>query len=148
MLKYLLYILCFIIISCGDDTATNNSNNNNNNLCGKMPIGLVNSDSLRIIALMPNPIGSDDLSEYFILKNFGNSPILLSNYYIKDKDSVKWNFEDISINQCDTFKLLSDKVAQLLNSGDEVTLFNSSNVPIQIVNYPLVQDGVLIRFDK
>jgi hypothetical protein len=146
-MKYILtLIIALIMLSCNEnDTATIVTPPAG---CGNMPIGLANSDSLRIIAIMPNPAGDDDNAEYFIVKNFGNASLNLSNFYIKDNDGIRWDFRDITINKCNLLTLFSNKSAELLNAGDEVSLYNSMDVKIQTVNYTDAKDGVEIRFDN
>ena len=73
------------------------------------------NDSIRIVAIMPNPVGEDDYNEYFILKNFGKTQINLSNYVIEDDDNISWDLPNSILNQCDSLKIVSNKTAQLLN---------------------------------
>lgn len=124
-----------------------------------MPAGLFDDstyakiyiDSLRIVAVMPNPVGNDDYQEYFIVKNFSTRPLpLFYACYIKDDENTRWDFEvDTTLwRQCDSFKLISNKVAQLNNQGDKITLFWSENYPLQTITYTNAKEGVEIRFDK
>lgn len=96
-----------------------------------MPLGF--RDSVRIVALCPNPIGNDDRAEWFAVANFGPQ-INLKDWHISDNEGVRWSLDSINLNRYDTVKITSDKTAQLLNSGDTVSLYNNS-ILVQRITY-------------
>lgn len=136
MLKYLLLFgIATIITSCSDSTSTTTSS------CGTMPPGLA-SDSVRIISLVPNPVGNDDKAEQWTVKCFGASADM-SQYKVKDSDNINWDLKG-ALGQCDTAVFVSDKNAQLLNSGETVYLMKANQV-IQTITYGEVADGQIVR---
>lgn len=155
-MKYILTIItALILLSCSDDATTNPSNNQ---LCGKMPVGskMMETtgiyDSLRIVAIMPNPEGEDDYNEYFIIKNFGSNPVNIIGYIIKDDENITWDLPNTILNKCDSIKIVSNKTAQLLNSKDKIYFYKkleqTALLEIQTLEYVDSESGIEERFDK
>jgi len=78
----------------------------------------------------------------------------LNGYYIKDDEGVRWNLDSlVKVRPADAqedgfleFEYTSDKVAQLLNSGDTIYLYGRDEVLIQTVSYISSKDGEWISF--
>lgn len=137
-MKKLLPLLAIIILSCADDATTPPTNP-----CGTMPSGATN-DSVRIVALVPNPAGDDDRSENWTVKCFGASADL-ANYKITDADNVEWAMSG-TLTKCDSTTFVSDKTAQMRNTGESIRLKRvSDGATIQVITYGEVTDGQIIR---
>lgn len=156
MRNLLLSLFILQLISCSDDKTTTEPTKNN--FCielSTMPDGLEGT-YVRIVALLPNPQGEDDFNEKFELKSFINTETDFSSYYILDDENVKWELSKLNseakpsptFENCGTVVFTSDKVAQLLNSGDKVYLYDKDNRLIQTVSYGQSKDGEWIYFQK
>jgi hypothetical protein len=150
MKNLLLIILAILIISCNEDNPTEN-NTPETQYCtdiADMPEGLANT-YVRIVALLPNPKGDDDYNEKFEIRSFKDSIVDFSSYYILDDENVRWdlsklNFEVVQNGQSENCKSLiytSDKIAELLNGGDIVYLYDSKDRLLQTFEYNSSKDG-------
>lgn len=150
-MKYILILLlCFVFFACSEEKTTT-PEPKASEFCtdiDDMPEGLEGT-YVRIVAVLPNPVGNDDYNEKFEIKSFKDSIQNFSLYYILDDENVRWdlgklNFEIIDnaeSGNCRSVIYISDKVAQLLNSGDTIYLYNPDGVLIQTVSYGNVKDG-------
>lgn len=145
-----LFILLFILLySCSDSKSTNTPNTTKDCLgIENMPAGFKDI-YMRIIAVLPNPTGNDDYNEKFELKFFKDSTVDWNSFYIKDDEGTRWNLSDLEpqivqngeAENCKSRIYTSNKVAQLLNSGDKVYLFDFNNILIQTVIFGQTKDG-------
>jgi hypothetical protein len=106
-------------------------------LCAIMPAG--SAGTIRISGLIPNPDGTDDRAEVFFVKNYSaKETISLVGWSIRDEESngtVEWKLDALgTLAPCEEKMLVSDKSAQLLNSGDTVMLYNGATL-IQTIGY-------------
>lgn len=124
---YLMLLISLLIINSCSDSSTN-------------PTG---EPYVRIYYIIPNPDGNDDYNEEFCIRN--TSEVFFKGagetYYIKDREGVKWDLDlgNLMPGQTQVFK--SYKSAQLLNSGDTVSLYNTNNQLVQTVSYTNAKDG-------
>ena len=153
-MKYLLLaLLISVTFSCADDKSTKPTNK----FCSDidiMPEGLEGTYT-RIVGVLPNPDGDDDYTEQFKVKSFLlNSPDL-SEYYILDDENVRWNLIDLEFyvdyegeDFCRTLTYISDKAAQLLNSGDRIYLYDKYDTKIQTISFGATASGEWISIYK
>lgn len=148
-MKTLLSLTLFLILfSCAEDKTTAPIISNISNLVSEMPEGTPNT-YVRIIAILPNPAGEDDYNEKFRIRTYDNLITDFDSYYIKDDDGIRWNLDTLyKVRPSDAHEegfieyiYTSDKVAQLLNSGDTVFLYSPEGVLIQTVSYGQSKDG-------
>ncbi|MFN3196778.1 MAG: hypothetical protein ACE364_12570 [Chlorobiota bacterium] len=136
----LLLLILIVLTSCSDDKSTEP----NNKFCSEiniMPQGLEGTYT-RIVGVLPNPEGDDDYTEQFKIRSFLLNSTDLSEYYIHDDENVRWNLSELEFyvdyegeDFCRTLTYISDKVAQLLNSGDKIYLYDKNNIKIQSVSF-------------
>lgn len=150
-MKYtLIILLCFFFFACSEEKTTT-PEPKASEFCtdiNDMPEGLEGT-YVRIVAVLPNPSGNDDYNEKFEIKSFKDSIQNFSLYYILDDENVRWDLgkldfaiiDNAESGNCRSVIYISDKVAQLLNSGDTIYLYNPDGVLIQTVSYGNVKDG-------
>lgn len=110
---------------------------------GTPPTGTV-----RILRLLPNPVGNDTEDETATLRNAGSSPLNLAGWRLRDKAGRTWDlssFGQISPGEEKTIRRTGQAMA-LNNGGDTVRLLDSSNAEIHRVSYPDAEPGVEISF--
>lgn len=150
MKKLITFLALILVISCSDDKATTEPEPDIDTTAychdiDDMPSGLEGT-YVRIIAVLPNPDGDDDYNEKFRVRSFIEQEIYLDGYYIKDDEGVRWDISELEKElifnlECRYYNYKSDKVAQLLNSGDTIYLYSPDDVLIQTVNYGVTKDG-------
>ena len=153
MKKILLIFAMLLFLSCSDDKTTAPIVSTISTNVSQMPDG-TNDTYVRIIAILPNPAGEDDYNEKFRIRTYDKSITDLNGYYIKDDEGVRWNLDSlVKVRPADAqedgfleFEYTSDKVAQLLNSGDTIYLYGRDEVLIQTVSYISSKDGEWISF--
>lgn len=134
-------------LSCNESTT---SSTPTDSLCGTMPLG-DSAYHVRIVEIVPNPEGTDDFKENWVVKNFDKqSPLNLSGFYFRDKDGTTWFSDSLSnsaiIAPCGILRFTSNKTAQLLNAGDSLFFVNPLGKVIQGVAYKNAMDGDTIKF--
>lgn len=154
-MKTILLLFCSLLLfSCSDDKSTSSSNTDNtkDKYCAdinNMPNGAENT-YVRIVAVLPNPTGNDDYNERFRVQNFIKSlQIDLDTYKIRDDEGTIWKLSELpkttsggsSVDGCQYVEYKSDKVAQLLNSGDTIFLYDSDENLIQTFSFGASSDG-------
>lgn len=150
-MKILFIVLVILLFtSCSEDKTTT-PDIKESEYCSDietMPEGLEGT-YVRIVAVLPNPSGNDDYNEKFEIKSFKDSIQNFSLYYILDDENVRWDLGKLNFaiidnaesGNCRSVIYISDKVAQLLNSGDTIYLYSPDNILIQTVSYGQVKDG-------
>ncbi len=109
--------------------------------CGKMPDGNRNS-FVRIVSVIPNPNGKDDLKESFTIKNFGSSPISLKGWKILHSGKSQWNLDSAGeLLPCHVITIYNLKTQSLNNSHDYLKLIDSDNIQIQSIEWNEVPEG-------
>lgn len=157
-MKYILLILLITFtLSCSDDKSSTEPTDNDTELCSDiniMPEGLEGTYT-RIVGVLPNPDGDDDYNEQFRVKSFLLSSPDISEYYILDDENVRWNLSELEFfteisdsSDCYYLQYKSDKVAQLLNSGDKIYLYDKNNTKIQTVSFGATASGEWISTYK
>lgn len=148
-MKYVILSLSLLLLfSCAEDKTTAPVISNISNSVSEMPDGTPNT-YVRIIAILPNPAGEDDYNEKFRVRTYDNLITGFDGYYIKDDDGIRWNLTTLEkVRPSDAqeegfleYIYTSDKVAQLLNSGDTIYLYSPDDVLIQTVSYGQSKDG-------
>ncbi|MFA7327816.1 MAG: hypothetical protein WC121_14200 [Candidatus Kapaibacterium sp.] len=154
MKRILLTFLILSLFSCAEDKTTEPITTNISKYITDMPEGNPNT-YVRIVAVLPNPSGEDDYNEKFRIRTYDNLITDFDSYYIKDDEGTRWNLATLekvrpAEAQEDGFLeyiYTSDKIAQLLNSGDVVYLYNPEGVLIQTVSYGQSKDGEWVYVD-
>lgn len=156
-MKNILFALSLIfLISCSDDKTP--PIEVVDELCPdvyEMPDGAENT-YVRIVEVLPNPSGSDDYAEMFNVKNYSKRIIDLNTYTIKDDEGTTWKLSELQTYEssssipygCQSIVYISDKVAQLLNSGDTVFLYDYEGNLIQTFEFGASTDGEWKRATK
>ena len=150
MKKLLTSLIFLILLSCSDDKATNEPVPEYEYYCddiNDIPDGLYNT-YVRIVAVLPNPDGDDDYAEKFRIKSYDTQIKFIDDFYIKDDEGVRWDLDklikDSIVNpndkECITYEYTSDKVAQLLNTGDKIYLYKDELL-YQTVTYGQTKSG-------
>lgn len=137
MIRLSLFLLV-LLLSCSKATEPEPQQQTpDNELCGIMPTG--SAGTIRISGLIPNPNGTDDKAEVFFIKNYSaKETISLVGWTVRDEESngtTEWKLDGLgNLAPCQEKMLISDKSAQLLNSGDTVMLYNGASL-VQTVGY-------------
>ncbi len=106
--------------------------------------------TVRISGLVPNPEGADNYREMFFICNYSSTrTVSLVGWAITNKEAAntaEWKLDSlVELGPCEEKLLVSDKGAQLLNSGDTVKLYNNG-VFIQMAGYGSdVKEGDTVR---
>ena len=94
---------------------------------------VVAGNGVRIIALLPNPVGSDHFTEQVTLRNSGNADVSLAGWRIVDEEGNEFPLSG-TIAAGATQVLTLARSAMLNNDGDEVRLLSPGG-PVQTVRY-------------
>lgn len=122
-----MFMLLFL--SCSQDKTTEPITTNISKYISDMPKGNPNI-YVRITAILPHPTGYDDYNEKFRVRTYDNLITDFGSFYIKDDDDIHWNLATLDkVRPSDAqeadfleYEYTSDKVAQLLNSGDTISI--------------------------
>lgn len=110
-----------------------------------MPSGAA-AYSIRMVSLYPNPAGDDDYSERVTIRNFGDGALSLAGWMLRDRENVIWDLGSMgSLSSCQEKTYTSDKIAQLLNSGDYISLLAPDSTVVQTVSFGVVKDGEEVK---
>ena len=103
------------------------------------------TSSAVIQSLLPNPAGDDEQLEEVSVKNAGTAPLNLSGWTLKDRSGLTWVLSGtLSVGQSVTFKRLGQPMT-LNNTGDEITLIDSSSVERDKFSYSTSSQGQRIQ---
>ena len=157
-MKILFTVLVILLFTSCSEEKTTTPEPKASEFCtdiDNMPEGLEGT-YVRIVAVLPNPSGNDDYNEKFEIKSFKDSIQNFSLYYILDDENVRWDLGKLNFaiidnaesGNCRSVIYISDKVAQLHNSGDTIYLYNPDGVLIQTVSYGQSKDGEWVNLRK
>lgn len=114
------------------------------------PIGPAAPASVRIIAAVVNPIGSDRGTESITLINIGAADLSLNNWGFVDKNSRKSSFSIPVLPAGSTHRITLDgKGSQLANSGGTIKLLNEKGEMVHLVSYSkdqVAEQGITLLF--
>lgn len=146
-MKYILIFIAFLTFACADKSTGNLVNPECDDI-SEMPEGLEDT-YVRIIKLIPNPEGTDDQNEKFILRNYNKTEVEASRFTIVDVDGIEWKLGDYLniIGGCQTIEVTSNKSDQLLNSGEIIYLYKDS-FKIQTISYSNASQGQVFDYTK
>jgi endonuclease/exonuclease/phosphatase family metal-dependent hydrolase len=105
---------------------------------------------VRIVAAVPNPMGSDQDAEAVHLRNNGSAEIQLSGWRIGDNVGSTWQLDasDGAVQPGETVVVLRrSRPMALNNSGDSIFLFHPSGTIVDSKSYGSAASGQLINFN-
>lgn len=106
------------------------------------------SPTVRIVSILPNPVGSDSGKERVTLRNTGTEPVNLRGWFLQDFANHRIALTDVLEPGEDKDILLREGPMLLNNSGDELFLIDSKGKVCCQVTYSAndVEAGQPIRF--
>lgn len=148
---YFIVLLILFVFSCSDEKIVNDKQDSE--FCSdinNMPEG-VDFTYVRIIGILPNPIGDDYGKERILVKNFkkhtyfdfGSYSIFGRSFLRMDAEIIKDTFDC----ECRVLNLAIRKEVELPNEGYEVRLEIGENHLVQTVSYEDAKEGEWIYFD-
>jgi exonuclease III len=102
--------------------------------------------NIRVISLLPNPPGSDNLNEEATIKNLGSQSVSLAGWKLRDLTGSTWSLSNLGTlapGQQKTIKRNNQPMA-LNNGGDTIELVDPSNAVKQTINYGPVNEGEVV----
>lgn len=99
--------------------------------------------NIRVVSLLPNPPGSDNLNEEATIKNLGSESISLVGWKLRDLTGSTWSLSNLGTlapGQQKTIKRNNQPMA-LNNGGDTIELIDPSNLMKQTITYGPVNQG-------
>ena len=107
-------------------------------------------NGVSIIALLPNPKGTDAGSEQVTIANSTNEPVNLRGWKLIDKAGNVFLLEGKVGSRKSLIVTMTESTMPLNNNGDEVLLIDDDRVGRSRVSYAesLVRSGVTLRFAK
>lgn len=102
------------------------------------------AQSVVIEKLMPDPVGSDNVEEYVVIKNKTGSAVNLNGWRLNDASSRIWRLDGFGTLQASaSLKIKRNGMAMTLNNdGDLVELIDPSNAIIDEFRYTGATAGV------
>lgn len=95
---------------------------------------------LRMIRLLPNPVGNENQNEEVVLKNFGSSVINLDGWKLRDKANKHWDLSDALSGGTELTIKRNGQPMAMNNKGDTIQLINPQGVSVQTVKYERVSE--------
>lgn len=99
------------------------------------------NSAIVILALLPNPSGSDTGNETVILGNQSSTDRSLDGWTIIDDDGGLFSLNGRTIPARGSLTVTLDSSLQLGNSGDKVTLRSTGGSAVQTIEYGSAQNG-------
>lgn len=100
---------------------------------------------VRIVAVLPNPSGSDHHAEQVTLRNLGTTDVSLDGWRVADDDGNSFLLSG-TIAAGATRVITLDRTAMLNNSGDEVLLLSPNGLEHNVTYDGNAQNGQTITF--
>lgn len=98
-----------------------------------------------ITALLPNPVGSDELNETITLTNNGTQPVSLAGWILRDRSGLTWDLAgNLTPGQTKTFKRNGQPLS-LNNAGDEIVLVDPAQALRDSFTYTTSTEGASIK---
>ena len=104
---------------------------------------------LKIVSVLPNPVGDDSLSEAVTIRNDSNVAVDLSGYKLQDDDNTSWALSGILQPGATRIFVASERLGSLKlpNSGDAVKLVSIADGRIMHeVRYGKARSGETFTF--
>ena len=107
-------------------------------------------NGVRIVALLPNPKGTDAGNEQVTIANSTDEPVNLRGWKLIDKAGNVFLLEGKVDARESLLVTMRESTMPLNNNGDEVVLMDAESVGRSRVSYTAVQvrAGVVLRFAK
>ncbi len=100
----------------------------------------------KIVEMMPNPWDEDDFTEWFKVKNVGDTTGSLAGWKIAGTDGTTWTLDQGGTLEIGAiFKLTSPFTAKLSNDGGTVTVVSPTGETVQTVTWGRVDEGTVIK---
>lgn len=105
-------------------------------------------EDVRIIRLLPNPVGNESINESVTIKNFSTYTISLISWQLKDGENTTLSLSSITSLEPGQEKTILRNGASLAmaNNGDKIGLYNNKGTLIDEVDYGTTTLGVKIDF--
>ncbi len=109
----------------------------------------VTAASLRIVALLPNPSGTDAGHEEVTIGNFGTAEASLAGWKLRDRANNEFTLSGSLPPSSRLTIIMTSNTMPLNNSGDDITLIDNSDNVLVSVSYAGGQasSGAVVRFD-
>jgi len=137
-LSLLLSILTVVVVAgCGDTVTT-----------PTMPAGSTKY-LVRVVEILPNPVGSDDNREEVTLRNFDTVAISLNNWRLRDNSGgVNFPFGTSAgiIGPGELKTITHNGTAVLNNSGESLVLVDDDGETIQSLSYTTADEGQVFKY--
>ncbi|MCP5050212.1 MAG: hypothetical protein GY940_23805 [bacterium] len=96
---------------------------------------------IRMIRLMPNPIGNENTEEWIEIENPGNKSVNLKGWKFRDLAGKTWKLKG-TLKAGDKRIIKRNKQSMALNNrGDTVDLINPKGEVVQTISYDRVNEG-------
>ena len=100
--------------------------------------------TVRIVSVLPNPVGPEREGEAVTLRNSGTTDVSLAGWKLKDRRNTSWDLsgviqagDEITIKRNGQFMALN-------NSGDDVKLINARGQQVDMMTYGRAAEGAVI----
>lgn len=104
---------------------------------------------VRVVEILPNPVGSDDNREEVTLRNFDTVPISLNNWRLRDQSGgVNFAFGPSAgtIGAGELKTITHNGAAVLNNSGESLVLADETGETIQSFSYTTADEGQVFKY--
>jgi hypothetical protein len=104
---------------------------------------------LKIVSVLPNPVGADADSEAITIRNDSNVAVDLALYKLQDDDNTSWSLNGVLQPGATRLFVASENLGslKLANNGDEVKLVSSEDGRIiHEVRYGKARSGETFTF--
>jgi hypothetical protein len=104
------------------------------------------SPSVRIVALIPSPLGDDAQAESITFKNTGTSAVDMTNWQVRDFAGNVWTLASLGTLGAGEQRamLRAGQAMALNNNGDQVELVAPGGTVVQLVSYGDTAEGATV----
>ncbi len=105
--------------------------------------------AIRIISIVPDPIGDDFAEEEVTLRNSGTRPIRLTGWQLRDLAERRWSLDSAGELPAGAELTLkrNGQPMSMNNSGDQIELLDPTGTSVQVFKYDQARAGELILFN-
>ena len=105
--------------------------------------------SVRIVSIVPDPVGDDFAEEQITLRNSGTTPIRLTGWQVRDLADRRWSLDsggELPPGAELTLKR-NGQAMSMNNSGDQIELLDPTGTSVQVFKYDQARVGEVIPYD-
>lgn len=104
---------------------------------------------IKIIELLPSPLGKDKKNEYITIKNFSNQKVSLTGWELSDQADNKHIFKHETLDAKQKLKLDRSKTKIALNNGQEaVRLIDPKENMVDTIRYEAAKTGKIYKLSN